>query len=163
MFTNIVLNNRAQIAEGTKNADRTGPRGILIAVSSAVFQAIVLCISTLFSIQDVQEIQASSMPVATLFLRATRNPSLTAFFLVILAVIQFGSLCNSMVACAQTLWAMARDECVPAHHIWYKLHSKSQMPVRILTLQGIICIIIIMPVSLPPSQRIMIHVAHHSI
>ncbi|ORY93803.1 amino acid/polyamine transporter I [Syncephalastrum racemosum] len=134
----------AQIAEGTKRADVTGPRGIIISVLGAIFQGIILCIATLFSIQDVEELQTSTMPVATLFLRST-NQSLAAFFLVILMVTQFGSLCNSMLASAQMIWSMARDECLPFAKFWYKLHGDRKIPLRILILQAVICTIVIMP------------------
>lgn len=91
------------------------------------------------------------MPVATLFLRST-NQSLTAFFLVILMVTQFGSLCNSMLASAQMIWSMARDECIPFAKFWYKLHGDRKIPLRILILQAVICTIVIMPVTLKYSQ-----------
>lgn len=140
----------AQIAEGTKNADISGPRGIIISVTGAMIQGIILCIATLFSIQDVQELRASSMPLATLFLRAT-NKSLAAFFLVILAVTQFGSLANTLLATAQMIWSMARDKCIPNHEFWYKLHGKHQAPLRILLLEFVICVIVIMPVRFSTS------------
>lgn len=137
--------DRAQIAEGTKNADITGPRGIILAVGSAMIQGVVLCIAALFSIQDVEELRSSAAPVATLFLRATNRP-LTVFFLVILALTQFASECNSFYSCAQLLWAMSRDKCIPLHSFWYKLSGKNKVPARILILEGLVCIVVIMPV-----------------
>lgn len=137
----------AQVAEGTKHADVTGPRGIIIGVVFAIIQGLVVCVSTLFSIQDVEEIQNTSMPVATLFLRST-NTSLTAFFLVILLLAQFGSMCNCLLAGAQMLWSMARDGCIPNAPFWYKLHSGRKIPLRILILEAVICTIVIMPVCI---------------
>ena len=114
-------------------------------------QALILCISTLFSIQDVEELQNSSSPVATLFLRATHNERLSAFLLTILIVSQFGALCNVLLAGAQVMYAMARDHCLPNSKFWYKLNGKQQIPVRLLLLVACICITVLLPVS--PKKR----------
>ncbi|CDH54997.1 apc amino acid permease [Lichtheimia corymbifera JMRC:FSU:9682] len=140
----IGYENGAHLAEGTRNASRSGPFGILFSIVGAVVQALVLCIGTLFSIQDVKELQESSFPVATLFLRAT-NREMAVFFLVIVTVTQFGCLCNIMLAEAQLMWSMSRDKCMPYHHFWYKLHSKRRIPLRIMILQAFICAIVILP------------------
>lgn len=137
----------AQIVEGTKNAATTAPRGIIICVLSAIFQGFVLIISTLFSIQDVDELLTSEAPVATFFLRATSNPSVTAFFLVILLVAQIGSLCNSILAAAHIAWAMARDGCLPFSKFLYKLSGDNHIAANCLIVQLVICVLIILPVS----------------
>ncbi|KAL0136783.1 amino acid/polyamine transporter I [Mucor lusitanicus] len=119
----------AQIVEGTKNAASTAPRGIIICVVGAVLQGFALIISTLFSIQDIDELLNSDMPVATFFLRATNSPAITAFFLVILLVAQIGSLCNSILAAGNFMWSLSRD----GH------------PINCLLVQLVICILIILP------------------
>lgn len=111
----------------------------------AIIQAIVICIATLFSIQDIEELQSSSFPVATLFIRAT-SPNVAAFLLSIIAISQFGCLCNVIVATGQLIWAMARDGCIPNHQFWYKLHGKRQIPLRIFILVAVISIILVIPV-----------------
>jgi amino acid transporter len=149
----------AQIVEGTKRADVTAPRGIIICVLSAIFQGFILIISVLFSIQDVEELLNSDMPIATYFIRATNTP-LAVFFLVILLVTSLGSLCNSLLASAQILWAMARDGCVPFSKHLYKLSEKNRIPYNALFWQAVICVIIILPVScdqiLYPKKKIII-------
>lgn len=132
-----------QIVEGTKRADVTAPRGILICVISAIIQGFMLIISMLFSIQDFDELVNSESPLVTFILRAT-NVSITAFFLVILLVTQFASLCNSILATSHIFWAMARDGCLPFSSYLYKLNNSS-IPVRCLFLQLIISIVIMMP------------------
>ncbi|KAI8146477.1 amino acid/polyamine transporter I [Fennellomyces sp. T-0311] len=134
----------AQIAEGTKNADISGPRGILIGVSLAILQAVVLSVVVLFSIQDMDVILLSSFPVATLFVQAT-NKAVGAALMIILAVSQFTAVNNLMTAGSQMMWAMARDQCLPGHQFWYKLDGKKETPLRILILLTVICIIVILP------------------
>ncbi|KAL9543952.1 hypothetical protein PS6_008998 [Mucor atramentarius] len=134
----------AQIVEGTKRADVTAPRGIIICILSAVVQGFALILITLFSIQDVDAIIESSMPVATFFTQTT-NDKLCVFFLVILLVAQFASLCNSMLATIHIFWALSRDGCFPYSKVWYKLHPKTNVPTNALLLQLVISIILIMP------------------
>lgn len=124
----------------------TAPRGIIICIISAIIQGFVLIISTLFSIQDLDELVESSMPVAIFFQRAT-NTSLSAFFLVVLLLAQIASLCNSMLAAAHLAWALARDGCLPFSKFFYKLSGKEHIASRCLLAQMVICIIIIMPVG----------------
>jgi amino acid transporter len=137
----------AQIVEGTKNANRTAPRGIIICIISAIVQGFVLIIAVLFSIQDVEALQESSMPIATFFEAAT-NAKVATFFLVILLIVQLGSLCNSILATAHVVWAMARDGCLPFSSFLYKLSDKNHIPYNALMVQMVVSIVVIMPVSL---------------
>lgn len=102
----------------------------------------------MFSIQDVNELLDSSMPVATFFLRATNSPAITAFFLVILLVTQIGSLCNSVLAAAHFAWSMSRDGCLPFSGFLYKLRGDNHIAANSFFFIMVICIIIILPVSL---------------
>lgn len=125
----------------------TAPRGILICVACAVVQGFVIILVTLFSIQDVQELIDSEMPLSTFFLRATNSPQLTVFFLVILLVAQLGSLCNSMLATGHFAFALARDGCLPYSKYFSKLSEKNHIPQRALMAQLGISILVILPVS----------------
>ncbi|KAI8975131.1 amino acid/polyamine transporter I [Mycotypha africana] len=136
----------AQIVEGTKKADITAPRGIIICVLGAIIQGFALILITLFSIQDVDSILDSAMPVATFFIQATRNSGLCVFFLVIMLVAQFSSLCNSMLATVHIFWALSRDRCFPYSGVIYQLNEKTRVPVNALILQLVISISLIMPV-----------------
>ncbi|KAI7850006.1 amino acid/polyamine transporter I [Circinella umbellata] len=141
----IGYENGAQIAEGTKDADISGPRGIIISIIGAVAQGIILSVATLFSIQDIDELLSSSFPLSTLFVRAT-NESLAVFFMVILIVTQFVTLCNVVYAASQMTWSMARDGALLPHaQFWYALHGKHKVPLRIMLMIVGIAIIVIMP------------------
>ncbi|KAI8645218.1 amino acid/polyamine transporter I [Parasitella parasitica] len=135
----------AQIVEGTRNAATTAPRGIVICVVGAVLQGFGLIISTLFSIQDIDELLASDMPVATFFLRATNSPAVTAFFLVILLVAQIGSLCNSILAAGNFMWSLSRDGVLPYSKFLYKISGDRSIPINCLLVQLVICILVILP------------------
>ncbi|KAI9269074.1 amino acid/polyamine transporter I [Phascolomyces articulosus] len=140
----IGYENGAQIAEGTKRADVTGPRGIIIGVVGAIIQGLILSAVILFCIQDMDALLQSSFPVATLFVQATNGP-IAAILMIILAVSQFTAVTNTLVAASQMLWAMSRDHAVPNHEFWNKLHGKNEIPLRILLLETTICVIAILP------------------
>ncbi|GAA5813685.1 hypothetical protein MFLAVUS_007171 [Mucor flavus] len=135
----------AQITEGTKRADVTAPRGIIICVTGAILQGLIIILITLFSIQDINEIIESKMPLSTFFLRATNSPRLTAFFLVILLLAQFGCLCNTILAISHFTFAFARDGCLPFSSYFSKLSENNKVPERALLAQLIIGILVIMP------------------
>ncbi|KAL9538983.1 hypothetical protein MBANPS3_010541 [Mucor bainieri] len=117
---------------------------IIICIFSAIVQGFALILITLFSIQDVDAIIESSMPIATFFTQTT-NDKLCVFFLVIMLVAQFSSLCNSMLATIHIFWALSRDGCFPYSKTWYKLNPKTNVPTNALLLQLVISIILIMP------------------
>ncbi|KAG2222494.1 hypothetical protein INT45_012808 [Circinella minor] len=142
--TMIGYENGAHISEGTKNAAITGPHGILISVASALVQGIILSCTTLFSIQNVQELQESSFPIGTLFIRST-NQSVTIFFLVILIVCLTGCSCSMLLSGAQMIFSMARDGLLPYHRYWYSLDEKHKVPLRALLLLSVICILAFLP------------------
>ncbi|KAI9274656.1 amino acid/polyamine transporter I [Phascolomyces articulosus] len=142
--TMIGYENGAHISEGTKNAAITGPRGILISVVSAVFQGILLCCITLFSVQDVDELINASYPVGTLFLRST-NTSVAIFFLVVIAVALIGCSCSMLLSAAQMIFAMSRDGLLPGHRYWYSLSKNYQVPLRALLLLCLVSILAVLP------------------
>lgn len=111
-----------------------------------MLQGFALILITLFSIQDVDSLIESEMPVATFFIQAT-NTKLCVFFLVIMLIAQFGSLCNSMLATVHVFWALSRDGCFPYSKHLYQLDKKTNVPTRALILQLVLSIILILPVS----------------
>ncbi|KAI8085654.1 amino acid/polyamine transporter I [Thamnidium elegans] len=135
----------AHIVEGTKRADVTAPRGIIICITGVIVQGLVIILITLFSIQDINELIESKMPISTFFLRATSSPQLTAFFLFILLLAQFGSLCNTLLATSHLVFALAREGCLPFSSYFSKLSEKNRVPERALLAQLAISILLIMP------------------
>ncbi|CAO3626112.1 unnamed protein product [Mucor hiemalis] len=85
------------------------------------------------------------MPLSTFLMRATSSPQLTAFFLVILLVAQFGSLCNSVLATGHFAFALARDKCLPFSNYLALLSGDNHTPRVALVTQLAISILVIMP------------------
>lgn len=79
------------------------PRGILLSIASSWIQGTVLIVAILFSVQDVDELIAAQVPIAELF-RSTTNQGMATFLMIILFVMQMGSLCNSMLANGHLMW-----------------------------------------------------------
>lgn len=85
------------------------------------------------------------MPIATFFLRATQNPSVAAFFLIILLFAQIGSLCNSILAAGNFMWSLSRDGVLPGSKWLYKISGERSIPTNCLIVQLVICVLIILP------------------
>ncbi|KAI8066553.1 amino acid/polyamine transporter I [Gongronella butleri] len=133
----------AQIVEGTKRSEITAPRGIVSCVIGSIIQGLMLMIPILFAVQDVDALLNSSTPLATFF-EQTTNINVAAFLMVILLVVQFGSLANNALAIAQLLWALSRDGVIPFSKFWYKL-NRFDIPHRALILEFFIVSIMILP------------------
>ncbi|ORZ26038.1 amino acid/polyamine transporter I, partial [Absidia repens] len=133
------------LGESTKDAARKGPQGLMLCVLFALIQGFAITIVVLFSIQDLDVLLDADLPVAEFFLQVTNNRHLSAFFLSIMVVAQYGSLANSSVANCRLMWAMARDGCLPYSKFFYKL-EKGDVPLRIIILQMALMIILILPV-----------------
>ncbi|KAI8331861.1 amino acid/polyamine transporter I [Chlamydoabsidia padenii] len=145
-WTMVGYDSGITLSESTKNADRKGPQGIMLCVFFALLQGFALTIAVLFSIQDLEGLLVADLPVSEFFMQVTnQNPHLSAFFLSIMIVAQFGSLANSMVANCRVMWSMARDGCLPYSRFFYKL-EKGDVPFRIAVLQGVLMTALILPV-----------------
>ena len=94
----------------------------------------------------MEELLASDAPLPTFFLRATRSPQVTAIFLVILLVIQFGSLCNSILTVGHFTFALARDKCLPFSKQLTILSGKEKTPRIAMMVMFLISLIVILPV-----------------
>jgi hypothetical protein len=79
------------------------PRGILLSIAGSWIQGTVLIVAILFSVQDVDELIAAQVPIAELF-RSTTSQGMATFLMIILFVMQMGSLCNSMLANGHLMW-----------------------------------------------------------
>ncbi|CAO3626108.1 unnamed protein product [Mucor hiemalis] len=134
-----------QIVEGTRKASVAAPRGILITVVTAILQGFVTILVVLFSIQNMEEIIESPMPLATFLIQATRNPQLTAFLLFILLVAQFAGVCNAMTSLSHFIFALARDNCLPFAKHLSTLSHKNHVPQIALIVQLVVCILLILP------------------
>jgi amino acid transporter len=145
-WTMVGYDSGITLSENTKDADRKGPQGIMLCVFFALLQGFALTVAVLFSIQDLNELVEADLPVSAFFLQVTQNnPQLSAFFLSLMVVAQFGSLANSSVANCRVMYAMARDGCLPYSRFFYKL-EKGDVPFRIVVLQGVLMILLILPV-----------------
>ncbi|KAI8069870.1 amino acid/polyamine transporter I [Gongronella butleri] len=132
------------ISENTKDASKEGPKGLMTCVILALIQGIALTVAVLFSIQDLDALINSDMPIADFFMQVTQNKHVSAFFLSVMVIAQFGSLSNTSVAFTRICHAMARDGVLPYSRFFYKLHN--EVPVRLAVMQIVIMTLVILPI-----------------
>ncbi|ORX47250.1 amino acid transporter [Hesseltinella vesiculosa] len=143
-WTMVGFDSGITISESTKDADKKGPQGLILCVVLALVQGIALTIAVLFSIQDLDALINSDMPIADFFMQVTNSRQISAFFLSVMVIAQFGSLSNTAVAFTSIAWSMARDGALPYSKYFYKLHN--EVPLRLVALQFVVMVIFILPV-----------------
>ncbi|KAI8069869.1 amino acid/polyamine transporter I [Gongronella butleri] len=143
-WTTIGYEQGITISESTENAAKSGPRGLLICIAFGLAQGFLITFAALFTIQDLDALVGADLPIAEYFMQVTRNPSVSAFFMVMMIVAQAGSFANTAVSFTRLLHSMARNNCLPYSDFFRKLDR--DVPVRLAILQIILMIVLILPV-----------------
>ncbi|ODQ62469.1 hypothetical protein WICANDRAFT_82499 [Wickerhamomyces anomalus NRRL Y-366-8] len=116
------------ISEEVKNAERTVPKGMTLAVLLAGASGFIFLIPILAVLPDISLLvdqNKSIMPIVLIFKLAT-NSIVVSFFLVIMIM---GNLLFSGIGSIQTssraVFSMSRDGALPMGHIWTYVDPKS--------------------------------------
>jgi amino acid permease (GABA permease) len=125
----------AHVAEETRGAARSAPRGIVMSVVVSVVGGFVLLFSITASIQDktpagLDKLATSStgLPPAQVFLDALNSPGTAKFLLFIVCVAQFFCGMASVTANSRMTYAFARDNALPGSKIWAKVNPRTGTP-----------------------------------
>ncbi|ORX47249.1 hypothetical protein DM01DRAFT_1385992 [Hesseltinella vesiculosa] len=143
-WTTIGYESGITISENTKDAARTGPRGLMLCITAGLVQGFLITLAALFTIQDLDGLIGASLPISEYFMQTTRNPQVAAFFLATMIVSQAGSFANTAIAFTRLTWSMARDNALPYSKFFYKLDR--DVPVRLVGLQIVLMVVLILPV-----------------
>ncbi|MET8575199.1 amino acid permease [Streptomyces sp. NPDC005012] len=125
----------AHVAEETRGAARSAPRGIVMSVVVSVVGGFVLLFSITASIQDrtpagLDKLATSStgLPPAQVFLDALNSPGTAKFLLFVVCVAQFFCGMASVTANSRMTYAFARDNALPGSKIWAKVNPRTGTP-----------------------------------
>ncbi|MGW0927635.1 amino acid permease [Streptomyces sp. NPDC002644] len=125
----------AHVAEETRGAARSAPRGIVMSVVVSVVGGFVLLFSITASIQDktpagLDKLATSStgLPPAQVFLDSLNSPGTAKFLLFIVCVAQFFCGMASVTANSRMTYAFARDHALPGSKIWAKVNPRTGTP-----------------------------------
>jgi amino acid transporter len=125
----------AHVAEETKDAARSAPRGIVMSVLVSVIGGFILLYSITAAIPDNSEeglaaLSASStgLPPAQIFLDALNNNTMAQFLLFIVCVAQFFCGMASVTANSRMSFAFSRDNALPGSRLWKKVNPRTGTP-----------------------------------
>lgn len=141
----------AHVAEETKNAALSAPRGIVLSVLVSVIGGFILLYSITASIQDNSEAgltalaaSGTGLPPAQVFLDALGSSTMAKFLLFIVAVAQFFCGMASVTANSRMTYAFSRDDALPGSKMWAKVNPRTGTPTNSIWL--CICLSILLAV-----------------
>lgn len=119
----------AHVAEETRNASVSAPRGIVSAVLVSLLAGFVLLVAVTWSIQDYETARTTSLgfPPAQIFINAT-GETLGAFLLFIAVVAQYFCGMASVTANSRMAYAFSRDGALPGSRWWKRVNPRTGTP-----------------------------------
>ncbi|WP_412542814.1 amino acid permease [Longispora sp. K20-0274] len=120
----------AHVAEETKDAARTAPRGIVSSVVVSLVAGFVLLVAVTAAIQDYDKelaATATGFQPAEIFIDAV-GANLGKALLFIIIVAQFFCGMASVTANSRMAYAFARDGALPGSRLWKKINPRTGTP-----------------------------------
>jgi amino acid permease (GABA permease) len=125
----------AHMTEETRDAARSGPRGIVASIVVSLAAGWVLLIGITFAIQNYsKEVgSATGVPPAQIFIDAA---GLTLGKLLLLIVIGAQLFCgmSSVTANSRMIYAFSRDGALPASGFWHRVNHRTRTPTNAIWL-----------------------------
>jgi len=136
----------AHVAEETRDAARSAPRGIVMSVVLSVFAGFVLLVAITWSIQDYDKEQTSpiGLPPAQIFIDAVGS-NLGTFLLFISVVAQFFCGMTSVTANSRMAYAFSRDGALPGSRLWKQVNPRTGTPTNSIWLCVFGSILLVVP------------------
>jgi amino acid permease (GABA permease) len=142
----------AHVAEETKGAARSAPRGIVMSVLVSVIGGFILLYSITASIQDSSEeglsalaATSTGLPPAQVFLDSLDSPTTAKFLLFIVCVAQFFCGMASVTANSRMTFAFSRDDALPGSRLWAKVNRRTGTPTNSIWLCVTLSVILAVP------------------
>jgi amino acid permease (GABA permease) len=136
----------AHVAEETRNAATTAPKGIVNSVLVSLVAGWVLLVAVTFAIKDWAGERDSSigLPPAQIFIDATGHGLGTALLL-IAAVAQFFCGMACVTSSSRMSFAFSRDNALPGSRLWAQVNPRTHTPTNSIWLVTVLSIILASP------------------
>ncbi|HEV2638061.1 MAG TPA: amino acid permease [Actinocrinis sp.] len=123
----------AHMTEETKDAARSGPRGIIMSIVVSLVAGWILLIGITFAIQDYTGEAGSAVPPAQIFIDAL---GMTGGKLLLLVAIGAQLFCgmSSVTANSRMIYAFSRDGALPASAFWHRVNKRTRTPTNAIWL-----------------------------
>jgi amino acid permease (GABA permease) len=136
----------AHMTEETRDASRSGPRGIVMSIVVSIIAGWILLIGVTFAIQNYSAELATptGVPPAQIFIDAAGRT--TGEFLLLIAIgAQLFCGMSSITANSRMIYAFSRDGALPASHIWHRINPRTRTPTNGVWLGAVAAFILGLP------------------
>jgi amino acid permease (GABA permease) len=119
----------AHMTEETKDAARSGPRGIVSSIVVSLIAGWVLLIGITFAIQDYAgEVgSATGVPPAQIFIDALGQTGGKLLLLIVIGAQLFCGMA-SITANSRMIYAFSRDGALPGSAFWHRINKRTRTP-----------------------------------
>lgn len=119
----------AHMTEETHDAARSGPRGIVNAITVSLVAGWVLLLGITFAIQDYQGALdgATGVPPAQIFIDAIGTTGAKLLLLIVIGA-QFFCGMASVTANSRMIYAFSRDGALPGSALWHRISPRTHTP-----------------------------------
>ncbi len=142
----------AHVAEETKGAALSAPRGIVLSVVVSIVGGFILLYSITAAIPDgspagLNKLSATGtgLPPAQVFLDALNNPAIAKFLLFIVCVAQYFCGMASVTANSRMTFAFSRDDALPGSKLWKLVNPRTGTPTNSIWFCVVLSIILAVP------------------
>ncbi|WP_051944079.1 amino acid permease [Streptacidiphilus rugosus] len=119
----------AHMTEETRDAARSGPRGIVMSILVSLVAGWVLLIGITFAIQNyaAETGSATGVPPAQIFLDAAGATGGKLLLLVAIGAQLFCGM-SSVTANSRMIYAFSRDGALPGSAVWHRINPRTRTP-----------------------------------
>ncbi|MEV6208011.1 amino acid permease [Kitasatospora sp. NPDC051914] len=121
----------AHMTEETHDAARSGPRGIVNAITVSLVAGWVLLLGITFAIRDYEGALGgpTGVPPAQIFIDAIGTTGAKALLLIVIGA-QFFCGMASVTANSRMIYAFSRDGALPGSALWHRISPRTHTPVN---------------------------------
>ena len=125
----------AHMTEETRDAARSGPRGIVGSIVVSLIAGWVLLIGLTFAIQSYDSATgtATGVPPAQIFIDAIGETGAKLLLLIVIGAQLFCGM-SSVTANSRMIYAFSRDGALPGSRIWHKVNPRTRTPTNAIWL-----------------------------
>ncbi|HEX6520340.1 MAG TPA: amino acid permease [Streptosporangiaceae bacterium] len=123
----------AHMTEETRDAARSGPRGIVTSILVSLFAGWLLLIGITFAIQQYGSEAGSAVPAAQVFIDALGATGGKLLLLIAIGAQLFCGM-SSVTANSRMIYAFSRDGALPGSKFWHQVNPKTRTPTNAIWL-----------------------------
>jgi amino acid permease (GABA permease) len=119
----------AHMTEETRDAARSGPRGIVMSIVVSLVAGWILLIGLTYAIQDYDATLSTetAVPPAQIFIDAVGRTGGELLLLMVIGA-QFFCGMSSVTANSRMIYAFSRDGALPASSFWHRINPRTKTP-----------------------------------